>query len=233
MTEMNPLFAPAAPPPPPPERVESSAVLGEDVAATFGPTEPLHTVSAPGGDGVPWARVTVDPLLWVVGVHGGSGSGTVTALLSGLAPAGDNRPVLKLREQLPQAPAGYPAPRVLLVTRTHITGLSATARLAQHWATGRTGIHLIGVAALDDAPKLPPVLVGEVRRLAGMVPALWHLPWVEAWRTDLDLDLDRLPRRTRRSVTAIHSAAAKAAPSPDDRTTRVAQTPIPDRHPVS
>ena len=211
MSPSNPLMPVAPPPPPPVEQVESSPVLGGAVAATFGPATPLQTVSAPGGEGVPWAQVDTDPLLWVVGVHGGSGAATVTALLNAYAPDGETRPVLKLREQLPQPPAGFGAPRVLLVTRSHISGLTPTARVAQHWATGRTGIHLLGVAVLDDAPRLPPVLVAEIRRIAGMVPALWHLPWVEAWRTSLDLDLDALPRRTRRSITHIRAAATTAA----------------------
>ena len=214
MNRANPLLGPVVTPPAPVEQVEPSPVLGAGLVADFGPAHPLgETVPAPTEDTVPAAKVHIDPLLWVVGMHGGAGASTVTALLTASAASGDERQVLELREQLPAVPSGFSAPRVLLVCRTHITGLTATARLAQHWATSRAGIHLLGVAVLDDAPKLPPVLITEVRRLAGMVPALWHLPWVEAWRTEIDLHLDALPRRTRRSVHAIYTAAA-AQPSP-------------------
>ncbi len=198
----NPLL-PAAPPlPPPPEQVETSPVLGEDLAARFGPQEPLTNVPAPTGGGLPTEQVTGDPLLWVVGVHGGSGASTVAALLG--------EDALELPQHLPMTATGAPAPRVLLTARTHATGLHYAAWMASHWATGDTGVVLLGLVVLDDAPRLPPVLISEVKRVAGMVPALWHLPWVEAWRTSLDLDLGTVPRRTRKSITQIRRAAETA-----------------------
>ncbi len=198
----NPLLPTAPPPPPPPEQVEPSLVLGDDLAARFGPQEPLTNVAAPTGGGLPSERVSADPLLWVVGVHGGSGASTVAAL------CGED--ALELPQRLPLTPAGAPAPRVLLVARTHATGLHYAGWMASHWASGQTGVVLLGLAVLDDAPRLPPVLVAEIKRVAGMVPALWHLPWVEAWRTTLDLDLATVPRRTRRSITHIRRAAETA-----------------------
>jgi len=198
----NPLLPTAPPPPPPPEQVETSPVLGADLMARFGPQEPLTNVAAPTGGGLPTEQVTADPLLWVVGVHGGSGASTVAALLG--------QDALELPQRLPMTPAGAPAPRVLLVARTHATGLHYAGWMAAHWATGDTGVVLLGLVVLDDAPRLPPVLVSEVKRVAGMVPALWHLPWVEAWRTSLDLDLATVPRRTRRSITQIRRSADTA-----------------------
>jgi len=198
----NPLLPTAPPPPPPPERVEPSPVLGDELAARFGPQEPLTNVTAPTGSGVPSEPVSADPLLWVVGVHGGSGASTVAAL------CGED--VLELPQRLPLTPAGAPAPRVLLVARTHATGLHYAGWMASHWASGQSGVVLLGLVVLDDAPRLPPVLVAEIKRVAGMVPALWHLPWVEAWRTSLDLDLATVPRRTRRSITHIRRAAETA-----------------------
>jgi len=198
----NPLLPTAPPPPLPPEQVEPSPVLGTDLAARFGPQEPLTNVTAPTGSGLPTENVTADPLLWVVGVHGGSGASTVAAL------CGED--TLELPQRLPMTAPGAPAPRVLLVARTHATGLHYAGWMAAHWATGDTGVVLLGLVVLDDAPRLPPVLVNEVKRVAGMVPALWHLPWVEAWRTSLDLDLATVPRRTRRSITHIRRAAETA-----------------------
>jgi len=198
----NPLLPTAPPPPPPPEQVEDSPVLGGDLTARFGPQEPLTNVAAASGGGLPTEQVTADPLLWVVGVHGGAGASTVAAL------AGED--VQELPQRLPMTPAGAPPPRVLLVARTHATGLHYAGWMASHWASGQSGVVLLGLAVLDDAPRLPPVLVAEIKRVAGMVPALWHLPWVEAWRTSLDLDLATVPRRTRRSITHIRRAAETA-----------------------
>jgi len=137
-----------------------------------------------------------------------------------LGSAGDHPADMReLPQRLPAPGPGAPIPRVLLVARTHVTGLHWAAHVARHWAGGGTGIDLIGLAVLDDAPTLPAVLTAEIRRVAGMVPALWHLPWVEAWRTELDLHPAGLPRRTRRSVTQIRDHAVAAA----DRTTHPAQ----------
>ncbi|GAB2919965.1 hypothetical protein GCM10027047_16710 [Rhodococcus aerolatus] len=205
---VNPLLPAAPPPPPAPERVETSAVLGDELAATYGPTAPLAT-PAPAGPGLPTTRVDTDPLLWVVGVHGGAGASTVAALLGSAGEHPDE--VSELPQHLPDTGPGRPAPRVLLVARTHVTGLHWAAHVARHWASGRTGIDLVGLVVLDDAPTLPPVLAAEVRRVAGMVPALWHLPWVEAWRTELDLHPAGLPRRVRRSITQIRDHAVTAA----------------------
>jgi len=198
----NPLLPTAPPPPPPPEQVEPSPVLGGELAARFGPQEPLTNVSAPSGGGLPTERVTADPLLWVVGVHGGCGASTVAALLG--------EDALELPQRLPMTPEGAPPPRVLLVARTHATGLHYAGWMAAHWARGETGVALLGLVVLDDAPRLPPVLITDIKRVAGMVPALWHLPWVEAWRTSLDLDLATVPRRTRKSITQIRRTAETA-----------------------
>ena len=101
-TAVNPLLPAAAPPPPPPERAEPSPALGEDLAATYGPSSPLGT-PAPTGPGLPSVPVTTDPLLWVVGVHGGAGASTVAALLDSAGQhAGD---VVELPQRLPASVA--------------------------------------------------------------------------------------------------------------------------------
>jgi hypothetical protein len=224
-TAVNPLLPERTPPPPAPERIELSAVLGEDLAATFGPTAPLGT-PAPTGPGLPTTIVTTDPLLWVVGVHGGAGASTMAALLGAAGEYPEE--ISELPQQLPAAAPGRPTPRVLLVARTHVTGLHWATHVTRHWAGGHTGIDLLGLVVLDDAPTLPPVLATEVRRLAGMVPTLWHLPWVEAWRTEIELHPAGLPRRVRRSVTQIRDRAVTAAyyATPDLRTTHHDRTAV-------
>ena len=207
-TAVNPLLPELPPPPPALRRPEPSAALGDDLVATYGPSFPLGT-SSPAGPGLPTERVEADPLLWVVGVHGGAGASTVAALLGSAGEHPDE--VRELGQRLPVTGPSGPAPRVLLVARTHVTGLHWAAHVARHWAGGHTGIDLIGLVVLDDAPTLPPVLAAEVRRVAGMVPALWHLPWVEAWRTELDLQPAALPHRTRRCLTQIRDQAVALA----------------------
>lgn len=218
----NPLLPVVAPPPPPPEQVEASAVLGEDLAATYGPASPLGT-ARPDGPGLPAVHVERDPLLWVVGVHGGAGASTVAALLDCAGPG----QVLELGQQLPAPSPAAPFPRVLLAARTHATGMHWATRVVRHWASGDTGVDLVGLVVLDDAPTLPVGLAAGVRQVAGMVPALWHLPWVESWRTELDLHPAGLPRRTRRSLSQIRDQAVAA----NDRSTQLDPQDLPHTHP--
>ena len=186
--------------------MEHSAVLRDQVEARYGPQTPLNISPKPGLRLDPW-RVDINPALWVVGVHGGAGASTVTALLGPAA--------VELPKHFPVVPRGVQAPRVLLVARTHATGLSMAAGAAAQWASGTTGVTLVGVAVIDDAPKLPKELVTEIAALGGMVPALWHLPWCEAWRTTTGVP-DVIPRRTGKSLDAIKAAANKAKASPPD-----------------
>ena len=158
----NPLLPTAPPPPPPPERVEPSPVLGDELTARFGPQAPLTNVAAPTGSGLPTEHVTANPLLWVVGVHGGSGASTVAAL------CGED--ALELPQRLPLTPAGAPAPRVLLVARTHATGLHYAGWMASHWASGQrattTNTGTLDGRSVDtevtDSQLLPRVLRGAV-----------------------------------------------------------------------
>jgi len=217
----NPLLPNAPTPPPPPEVVEDSPVLHAEVEARFGPQTPLY-ISDPQGPDLPFWQVDTDPALWVVGVHGGSGATTVAALLGSGA--------LELYRYLPVSPPGAPPARVLLTARTHALGLHYAAGVAAQWATGTTGIELLGIAVVDDAPRLPPVMVREITRLAGMVPALWHLPWCEQWRTAVAPPTD-MPRRTRKSITRIlaaahHARSQHAQAQPSQSATY--ETPAPD-----
>lgn len=198
ISALNPLLPPAPPPPPEPEHVEGSPVLGDEVQATTGPQTPLY-ISNPHGPQLPWFRVAEEPLVWVVGVHGGSGASTVAALL------GDD--AVEMYRHLPVVPHGWAPPRVLLTARTHAAGLHFAAGAASQWATGAPAIDLLGLVVLDDGPRLPKELVAEITRVAAMVPALWHLPWDENWRTSIEPPLDRLSRRTRKSLAQIWRSA--------------------------
>jgi len=200
----NPLLPIATPASPPDAPVEHSPVLRDQVEARYGPQTPLNIARSTGQRLQPW-RVAEDPAVWVVGVHGGAGATTLAQLLGPGA--------VELAQHLPIVPRGAPIPRVLLVARTHATGLAHAAGAASQWATGQTGITLVGLAVVDDAPRLPKKLVAEIARVGGMVPALWHLPWCESWRTATATPTE-LPRRTRKSLDAIKAAANTARTTP-------------------
>lgn len=97
-------------------------------------------------------------------------------------------------------------PRVLLVCRSNTKGLEAARRALIEWTSPQPpDIELLGLAVLADAPgKLPKPLRELATIVGGGAPRLWHLPWVEAWRTG-DTDTDHLPRETRKFITDINS----------------------------
>ena len=144
---------------------------------TSGPAAPQPGITAPA-HGLGVVDVPADDRLWVLGAHGGAGETTLAVALSG---TGTDR-------RWPRADT--PA-RVLLVARTHLTGLRAAQRAAQQWAAGATpAVELVGLALLPDAPgRLPKELRDVARIVAGGFPRSWSLPWEE----DLRLAEPKLP----------------------------------------
>ncbi|BCW13015.1 MULTISPECIES: DUF6668 family protein [Paenarthrobacter] len=114
--------------------------------------------------------------LWVVGSHGGAGENRVADLLNGARPSGHCWPV----------PDDGSKPRVLLVCRSDIRGLTTAQSTLTQWASGAAPeVELIGLAVLADAPgKTPKALRDFAAIVGGGAPRLWLLPWVEAWRHD-------------------------------------------------
>ena len=112
--------------------------------------------------------------LWWVGVHGGAGESTLEQLLEGSRAAGHAWPITT--PDLPPA-------RVVLVARTHARGLRAVQLAATEWASGVVAVRLEGLVLLADAPgRLPKPLKELGDLVAGGVPMVWRVPWVEAWR---------------------------------------------------
>ncbi|MCP9953569.1 hypothetical protein LUX39_38980 [Actinomadura madurae] len=74
--------------------------------------------------------------------------------------------------------------RVLLVARTHASGLCAAQAAARQWAAGvLPNVRLLGLVVTADAPGKRPKPLNELLRLiSGGVPRVWELPWVEALR---------------------------------------------------
>jgi hypothetical protein len=84
---------------------------------------------------------------------------------------------------MPTTP-GRPS-RVVLVARTNYSGLTAAQRAATEWASNALGdaVQVAGLVLMPDAPgKRPRPLRDLEQVVAGGVPRVWTMPWVEAWR---------------------------------------------------
>ncbi|MCQ6270942.1 hypothetical protein M8J71_10655 [Pseudarthrobacter sp. R1] len=111
--------------------------------------------------------------LWIIGAHGGAGESRVADLL-GARTTDHCWPVLQDGSE----------PRVLLVCRADMRGLTAARSALTQWVSGATPkVDLLGLAILADAPgKTPKALRDFAAIVGGGAPRLWTLPWVEAWR---------------------------------------------------
>jgi len=169
------------------------------VAPATGPTAPHGPqVSSPGPLPMRLEFHAVDVRLWVTGAHGGAGTTTLATLLEG--------------HDGTCAWPGYPSP-TLLVARTHMAGLTAAQAAARQWA-GRgvpsVQTNLLGLVLVADAPgRLPRPLQELSRVVAGGVPRVWHLPWVEEWR------VGQQPRTLPRPIhRLLQDVSALVTPTP-------------------
>ena len=112
--------------------------------------------------------------LWVVGTHGGAGESRIADLIDSARSTEHCWPVL---------PSGG-QPRVLLVCRADLRGLTTARNALTQWASGAAPqIDLLGLAVLADAPgKTPKALRDFAVLVGGGAPRFWTLPWVDAWR---------------------------------------------------
>ena len=135
---------------------------------------PLKGIVEPdAADRLARRTMTGSAALWIIGAHGGAGESRMADLLG--ARATDHRwPVLQDGSK----------PRVLLVCRADMRGLTAARSALTQWASGATPeVDLLGLAVLADAPgKTPKALRDLTSIVGGGAPRLWTLPWVEAWR---------------------------------------------------
>lgn len=96
--------------------------------------------------------------LWVVGSHGGAGESRVADLFPDTLPSDHCWPVLQ---------GGQP-PKVLLVCRADIRGLTTAQAALTQWASGATpNIDLLGLAVLADAPGKTPKPLRELATIVG------------------------------------------------------------------
>ena len=209
----NPYLALAlSPPPPAPPSMSHEEVVR---APLTGPRAPQPgVVGVDTVDRLPLRRVSASPVLWWVGAHGGAGETTLAQLFPGTRAARHGWPVLD------RAPDNHPPPAVVLLARTHLRGLLAAQRAAVEWASGTVPeVDLRGLVLLADAPgRLPHVLGDLADLIAGGVPRVWRVPWIERWRTG-DLGGARSLPRSLRSLSKELSAVSHSPDRPHRKDT--------------
>lgn len=158
-------------------------------AARRAPTSPQSGVPAPDlVDRLPRRAAALPATVWWLGVHGGAGESTLAALASGSRPADHAWPI---------PTANVTAHHVVLVARTNYSGLRAAQRAATEWAANTLpqSISLAGLVLIADAPGRRPKPLRDLEMvIAGGVPRVWHLPWVNAWRFGPASSTDPLPK---------------------------------------
>ncbi|WP_329483035.1 hypothetical protein OG555_12665 [Kribbella sp. NBC_01484] len=166
-----------------------------------GPSAPQHGVPAPAEDQrLPKFAIPVADTLWWVGVHGGAGETTMSLLLPGTRAAGHRWPI---------PPPPVPTP-VILVARTHGSGLRAAQRAAIEWASGVVqGVAVLGLVLIADAPgRLPRVLDDFADIVGGGVPRVWDIPWIEEWRRGEAPTPDNTPDEVFEVLESIYALRA-------------------------
>lgn len=128
-------------------------------------TAPLHRfVAAP--------EPTAAALCWVA-AHGGAGATSLAAALGGT----------DVGTRWPDQARGE-AHRILIVARTHATGIQAASTVLDALRTGNhpAGLDLLAVVLVADAPgRLPMTLARRVRVLHSAV-TVHRIPWIPSWR---------------------------------------------------
>jgi len=151
--------------------------------------------------------------VWWLGAHGGAGETTLEELFSG-SRAADHR--------WPLSAANRPPARVVLVARTHAYGLRCAQSAIREWAGGDAQVLLLGLVLIADAPgRLPHRLRWFAELIGGGVPAVWSLPWIEAWRVGEPPALHNAPKVARRLLADLRAMTeAGASPLPATAVTR-------------
>jgi hypothetical protein len=184
---------------------------GADTAASEAHVPPAAVISAPlrgmvepdAADRLARRTLAGSAALWVAGAHGGSGESRIADLIGGARATGHCWPVLQ----------DGATPRVLLVCRADMRGLTAARGALTEWVSGAApAVDLLGVAVLADAPgKTPKPLRDFAAIVGGGAPRFWTLPWVEAWRLG---DSATLPpaREYQRFISDLAALATDTTP---------------------
>lgn len=154
-------------------------------------TEPA--APEPGGPPEPSpARASGRAFSWV-GTHGGAGVSTLASVYGG-HDSGRLWPG-------PGAP-----PSVLLVARTHATGLESVMAAVEVFRRGEApqGLDLDAVVLVADAPgRLPRPLAQRIRLIESVID-VYRVPWVPDWRLG---DLSGRPPRETEALARLTGAA--------------------------
>lgn len=182
-----------------PVRIDLPPPPAPAAAQVSGPSRPHPGLPGPRRQ-LPVVPRAESASLWLLGVHGGAGETTLASLVHSWAPAGHAWPT-----PVPTVAAswGPPAPtKVVLLARSNAQGLRAAQAAAYQWAaSGVPQVDLVGLVVVADAPgRLPRPLSQLIDIVAGGVPRLWTLPWVEAWRLGDVPPRAQLPRDVRSVV---------------------------------
>ncbi|MFE7719822.1 hypothetical protein [Nocardia rhizosphaerihabitans] len=144
----------------------------EPAPAGIGVVAPPESLRAPIWER-PVPGVGRAPLVWLLGVHGGSGATTLAHVLAPAADARGRWPGVFERE----------SPYVVLVARETISGLTRAHDLLRQHHAGLAGPSLVlGLITVAARPgRVPP----EIRRYRDVVGSLaghvWQVPWIEEW----------------------------------------------------
>lgn len=167
-------------------------------------SEPLRGMVEPDtADRLARRTMSGPAALWITGAHGGAGESRIADLFDGARPTSHCWPILQ----------DGSTPRLLLVCRADMRGLTAAQSALTQWASGAAPkLELLGLAVLADAPgKTPKALRDFAAIVGGGAPRLWTLPWVEAWRHG-DTTTPPTGREYQRFITDLASLAADTTP---------------------
>jgi hypothetical protein len=127
--------------------------------------------------------------------HGGAGASTLAAVYGG-HDCGRDWPG-------PGVPSS-----VLLVARTHATGLESALRTLEVFRRGEAppGLDLDAVVLVADAPgRLPRPLVQRIRLIESAID-VYRVPWVQSWRLG---DLSGEPPRETATLSRLTGAVTR------------------------
>ncbi|MEV1077231.1 DUF6668 family protein [Streptomyces sp. NPDC050211] len=151
-------------------------------------------VAVTGSEGPAHPGAATRRFSWV-GTHGGAGVTTLATVYGGQDCGRD-----------------WPGPddpqSVLLVARTHATGLASVLHAVEAFRRGEApaGLDLDAIVLVADAPgRLPRPLTQQVKALESVID-VYRVPWVQSWRLG---DLSGTPPRATADLASLTEARTR------------------------